>query len=213
MKKILLILAFFTGIVWNVQSHKLYIFEDGIRNFYGTVENNSQILLNWSAALAVGDKGFDVERLDANGLWQKIAFVNGGDNVLSQTAYHFTDAAPLEGKNSYRLKVTQQENSYAYSPIISVDLKRTRLGLSFQNYPNPFTSTTTIKYTVINDGPVKVAIFNISGMQLELLVNKQDEAPGTHEVQFDGSRYPAGTYIYKIFTPENNITQMMVKAK
>ena len=50
MKKNLLIMAFFTGIVMNVQSHKLVAFEDGFRNFYGTVENNSTIHLKWNAA-------------------------------------------------------------------------------------------------------------------------------------------------------------------
>jgi len=213
MKKIILMMAFFAGFAINAQSNIPAYFEDGFRSFYGTVENNNQIHLKWNASLAVGDKGFDIERLDANGLWQKIGTVNTGNNVISQTEYDFTDVAPLEGKNTYRLKVTQQVNSYAYSPVTSVDLKRTRLGLSFQNYPNPFTATTTIKYTVVNQGPVKIAVFDITGMQVQLLVNKQDEAPGTHEVVFDAGRYPAGTYIYKIFTPENSITQTMIKAR
>ena len=213
MKKNLLIIAFFTGMVISAHANTTAAFADGFRSFYGNVENNSTIHLKWGAELAIGNKGFDVERMNANGSWQKIAFVNSGDNVTSQTEFNYTDAAPLDGKNSYRLKVTQDVNSFAYSPVISVELKRTRLGSNFQNYPNPFTSSTTIKYTLLSKGPVMIAVFDITGMQVALLLNKQDEAAGTHEISFDGGKFPPGTYVYKIITPESSITQTMIKAR
>ena len=56
-----------------------------------------------------------------------------------------------------------------------------------QNYPNPFTSNTTIPFTLDNSQHVVVKVYDFLGTEIETLVNEQLEA-GEHTVTFTPSR-------------------------
>jgi len=71
-------------------------------------------------------------------------------------------------------------------------------GLS-QNYPNPFNPFTKIDYSVPAPGPVKLAVYNILGREVAVLINEAKPA-GTHTVNFDASRLTSGIYICRIET-------------
>ncbi len=67
----------------------------------------------------------------------------------------------------------------------------------FQNYPNPFNPTTTINYTIPQDGTVTLKIYNVLGAEVMTLVNKT-QTKGKYQVTFDASRLSSGIYIYRI---------------
>jgi spore coat protein CotH len=72
----------------------------------------------------------------------------------------------------------------------------------FQNFPNPFNSTTTIQYEISERGFVRLAIYNIGGQEVKVLVNEQ-QAPGNHKIQWDGRDetgqfLSTGVYIYRL---------------
>lgn len=52
-----------------------------------------------------------------------------------------------------------------------------------QNYPNPFSKKTTIKYCVAYKTKVQITVFNHYGKVIEKLVDEEKEA-GTYEVEF-----------------------------
>ncbi len=54
-----------------------------------------------------------------------------------------------------------------------------------QIYPNPFTSSTTIRYSVANQGHVALKIYNLGGQLVRVLVNKPQK-PGDYTVKWDG---------------------------
>jgi hypothetical protein len=66
-----------------------------------------------------------------------------------------------------------------------------------QNYPNPFTKKTTIKYCVPYKTKVRIIIYDSEGEMIEKLVDEKQEA-GTYEVEFyrvSGIRHLlSGTY-------------------
>jgi len=66
-----------------------------------------------------------------------------------------------------------------------------------QNYPNPFNPSTTIKYSIAEDGFVKLAVYNMLGEQLTALVNTTQKA-GKYEVSFNASNFSSGVYLYRI---------------
>jgi hypothetical protein len=73
-----------------------------------------------------------------------------------------------------------------------------------QNYPNPFNPITSIKYSVggsRDSGPgtrkTMLVVYDVLGRQIATLVN-EDQAPGTYEVHFDGSRLASGVYFYRL---------------
>jgi len=66
-----------------------------------------------------------------------------------------------------------------------------------QNYPNPFNPMTTIRYSIAQQGVVRLRVFNLLGQQIAELVNELKSA-GTHVVGFDASRFASGVYFYRL---------------
>lgn len=65
-----------------------------------------------------------------------------------------------------------------------------------QCYPNPFTETSTITYTLKKETLVKLKVYNILGEEVSTLINDVQQKPGTHEVIFNGSHLHSGVYFY-----------------
>ena len=72
----------------------------------------------------------------------------------------------------------------------------TRVAL-FQNYPNPFNPMTTIEYQLPVSGIVKLAVFDLLGRQVAVLVNERTDA-GKHQVAFDATGLSSGLYFYRL---------------
>jgi hypothetical protein len=67
----------------------------------------------------------------------------------------------------------------------------------YQNYPNPFNSKTTIKYSVPESSKVVLKIYNITGKEIETIVNEKKPA-GTYEVNWHAGNLPGGIYFYRL---------------
>ena len=70
------------------------------------------------------------------------------------------------------------------------------------NYPNPFNSTTTIKYVLPQASMVRLEVFNIAGQMVRTLVADRQEA-GHYAVRWDatadrGHRVSSGIYFYRL---------------
>jgi hypothetical protein len=53
-------------------------------------------------------------------------------------------------------------------------------------------------FTIEKPSLVLVKLVNIIGIEIATLVNEQ-RLPGSYEVEFDGSKCPAGIYYFKLF--------------
>jgi predicted esterase len=85
--------------------------------------------------------------------------------------------------------------------IFSRDDKRgsTASFIVLQIFPNPFSSSTTIHYQLTQPGMVNVAIYNISGQLVEILVNDHEIA-GHHSITWDAKGINSGLYFCRIKT-------------
>jgi hypothetical protein len=86
-----------------------------------------------------------------------------------------------------------------------------------QNAPNPFTSGTTIKFSVPTETRVRVAVYDVTGRRVKDLAD-QVMTPGEYTVSWDGkdSRNEdvgPGIYFYEFTTPKGSIQKKMVLLK
>jgi hypothetical protein len=82
----------------------------------------------------------------------------------------------------------------------------------FQNYPNPFNPATSIKFSIPKSSNVKLVVYDITGKELELLVNEQLKA-GTYQTNWNALNYPSGVYFYRLTAGEYSETKRMVLVK
>jgi len=66
-----------------------------------------------------------------------------------------------------------------------------------QNTPNPFFPVTSIRFSIANEMPVSLVVYNQLGQVVKTLASGVMSA-GSHEVAFDGSDLAAGTYYYTL---------------
>lgn len=79
----------------------------------------------------------------------------------------------------------------------------------YQNYPNPFSSQTTIPFTLTRDESVTIRISDMYGKTVEL-VSSQFFAAGQHEYQWQSSGVPSGIYLYSLTIGNNQQIKKMV---
>ncbi|RMZ48742.1 T9SS C-terminal target domain-containing protein, partial [Candidatus Marinimicrobia bacterium PRS2] len=60
-------------------------------------------------------------------------------------------------------------------------------------YPNPFNPVTNIIYALPENVNVQIVVFNLSGKQIQTLVN-EFQTPGYHSVSWNADNHPSGLY-------------------
>jgi hypothetical protein len=126
---------------------------------------------------------------------------------------YMTDGTPgtaLDSDHDY------QENSIWYSAIPKEDLT-TGIGEKelisdasvSQNYPNPFTGTSTITVNLPKSANLSMKVSNILGQQVMDLQRGYVSA-GTYYFQVDGAKLQDGVYFYTVKANNSEVTRKMI---
>jgi len=86
---------------------------------------------------------------------------------------------------------------------------------SLKSFPNPFVDHTELHYTLTEDSPVQVKVFDMLGQEVHTLV-QDDQHEGEHRVRWDGrTRHgksaPTGLYIMQLKTGEKTYSVRVIK--
>ena len=81
-----------------------------------------------------------------------------------------------------------------------------------QAYPNPFNPVTTISYSIPNDGQVHLAVYDILGREVAVLVDSHVSA-GSHNIEWDAAQMAGGLYFYRIQAGDFVETRKMLYLK
>ena len=93
-------------------------------------------------------------------------------------------------------------------PVYAHDAELPPASLLASNYPNPFNSSTTITYTLDRSGPVELNVYDLTGRVVSILADGVRPA-GNHTVRFNADGFPTGTYLYRLRTGTETLTQTM----
>jgi hypothetical protein len=133
-----------------------------------------------------------------------------GRNSISLALLNGTATDPVmswnskeTGSNAPQLVVTTA--SSRQTPGGDITTKPT-----LSNYPNPFHSNSTISFSLNKAGHTQLAVYDINGKQVSVLVNSYLPA-GDHRTNFSGGKLPAGLYILKLMHNGSVITRKLLK--
>ena len=89
--------------------------------------------------------------------------------------------------------------------------------VTLSNYPNPFNPTTTIAYSLPNDGMIELRVYNIKGQLVKTLVSGEQLA-GSYETVWNGKdnngkNVSSGIYFYKLSTRDDTIMKKILMLK
>jgi hypothetical protein len=87
----------------------------------------------------------------------------------------------------------------------------------YQNYPNPFNPSTTIQYTIPQNGQVKVNIFDIQGRLIRSF-NNEIQQSGNHSLIWNsrdnsGIVVSSGTYLCQVLFINNSLVKKLLLLK
>jgi hypothetical protein len=167
--------------------------------FFSAIVKNENVELNWSTSTETNNQGFEILRSNQskNIEWQQIGYVAGFGTTTEPKSYSFIDSKIESGNYSYKLKQIDLDGTVTFSEEVNVVVEIPITYNLEQNYPNPFNPSTTIKYSIKEDGFVKLSVYNLLGEEVTMLVNSEQKA-GRYEVNFDGSKLSSGVYMYRI---------------
>jgi hypothetical protein len=78
-----------------------------------------------------------------------------------------------------------------------------------QNYPNPFSTNTTIKFALPTDDNISLVVFDIMGREIASLF-KGTEFCGVHYIVWNSQGVPSGVYRYRLSAGSYTKTRRMV---
>jgi len=79
----------------------------------------------------------------------------------------------------------------------------------FQNTPNPFNPTTTIRFAVGRTEEVQIVVYDLLGREVRTVVDGV-RSPGVHTVVFDGSTLASGPLVCTLLTPDACVRRLMM---
>jgi serine protease len=113
------------------------------------------------------------------------------------------DNAVMHGRNLYQIILTDIFEDENNIPL--------QFNLA-QNYPNPFNPETIIRYSIPEDGFVSLKIYDITGREAVILVNK-DQRKGEYSISFKPETLASGVYLYRITSGGRSAVRKMIYLK
>ncbi len=115
----------------------------------------------------------------------------------------------------YRIRQRFEDGNVLTSKTVKVGMGTEEVPTSVRllgNWPNPFSTSTLIRYELEETQHVHISVWSISGHQIQTLVSDQRD-PGQHEVRFDATALPSGTYFVHLQTRQGEQTLKMLHTK
>ncbi|NOS85979.1 MAG: T9SS type A sorting domain-containing protein [Ignavibacteria bacterium] len=120
--------------------------------------------------------------------------------------YLFAGKESLSGIGIFRRPISE------LSSLSQISTEVPKLFTLEQNYPNPFNPVTNIEFSVPKSAFVRLAVFDVSGREIEILVSDK-LSPGTYNADWDASKYSSGIYFYTITSKSFSETKRMILIK
>jgi hypothetical protein len=79
--------------------------------------------------------------------------------------------------------------------------------------PNPTTGTSWVTFTVAEDQPAAMEVFDMSGRKVAELFRADARANVEYRLEFNGNALPNGVYVYRLTTAGNTVVEKFIIAR
>lgn len=162
-------------------------------------------LYGWVVGEDIDSRGIILETKDGGENWT----VQVDSLLASLNAIHFKDGYLwAAGMNGYILKMFDSTSISLAEHHIADNGK----DIVIQNYPNPFSSKTMIRYGLPSYGQVEICVYDLTGREVTALVKEIQQA-GKHEVEWNASGIKPGIYFCVLKAGQSRKVMKMILLK
>ncbi|MCH7886697.1 MAG: T9SS type A sorting domain-containing protein [Candidatus Marinimicrobia bacterium] len=141
-------------------------------------------------------------------IWKLEGVTNTGGNV-------FGSRMPFGGPFLSEATIASIRQWISDGAVLSVLGNEKSLPEGFeleQNYPNPFNPQTTIEYTIARKAEVKLAVYNVLGQEIAVLLNETLNQ-GVYSVTWNAANNSSGIYFYTLEAGGGKTTKKLLFLK
>jgi hypothetical protein len=133
----------------------------------------------------------------------------GGQGFISYTGCALHVIWPDSGHIRYRTNPVLNcvSGGASINPIASGNESGLKL------FPNPFTHSTIIKFTITENSKATLKIYDIEGREVATLMDGYQKARVENSIAFDASRLAPGTYFCRLVTANSFVTEKLILLK
>ncbi|RMG16145.1 MAG: T9SS C-terminal target domain-containing protein, partial [Bacteroidetes bacterium] len=164
-----------------------------------------EVVLSWETVSETNNDFFTLERSRDTNHFEELAVIDGAGNSRDLRLYRYHDTAPLPGRAYYRLKQTDFDGQFTYSPVIAVTFGS--VGIPGQPtqaqtrvYPNP--SDGRLLHVAFSaygaEVPVSVRMIDLTGRQLMLQQSTSDVYGNGLITLRPGQQLAPGIYLIQV---------------
>lgn len=151
---------------------------------------NVKGILNWQTEKEINTQSFIIEKSADGSQFKQIGEVPAKNNGSVVNNYSFTDDNLATGKNYYRLKMTDLNGQFTYSPVRAITYNQNNFDVVI--YPNPITGNTVYIKTSANCSSLELK--DMTGKRLRFITSSGKQNT------FDVSGISSGLYVLVITT-------------
>ena len=161
-------------------------------------EMNNQSRLKWEIANPENVLAYQIQRRNSNSFtnadWEVLGFVPHSDD---KSFYKYLDELPIRGTNYYRLKIIDLDESFEFSPIISVYIEELE-NVELNIFPNPIFANQElfISMKTENTTTVDIQIVDQLGKPLQHILLATENV--IQYFPIDITAFPGGIYFAKV---------------
>ena len=165
--------------------------------YFNVIKENDKVQLYWATAAEINNDYFNIEKSLDGKNFKSIGKIIGAGNSQQIISYAFTDSSLLQGLNYYRLKQTDYDGEFSYSPVeIISNYSETGRNLIFSLYPVPASTNINVELNSKADLETPLRIINIFGTTvLEKNISIQR---GFNHIEMDLTNLSEGIYFIMV---------------
>lgn len=168
-------------------------------DFKCVLTDASTVSLTWSTSEEANSDHFEIQHSMNGKQWKAVGRVKANGESNAVKTYSFEHDSPANGENFYRLKMVDQDGTFAYSRVRNIDFKGVS-GVTF--HPNPVSDWLTIDardWTSMKE----LKITNVSGVTVGAYNEAQLQKLQGKAIDFQD--FPSGIYIISMTKKDGSV--------